>query len=152
MAVVGAIAAVVGAGTAVYGADKQRDAAKEQKAAAKDQEIAIAKNVEAERAEVGETLRRTELNQAQLRDLAAAKAASLGLTGGGSTQLYLDELQKVHGEEISWMKRAGASSAEALALEGKYQVAMTKAGAKQSMGSAFGTLGQAANQSANYWK
>ena len=127
--VIMAVSAVAGAGTALYGAYKQSQAADDAQKIAK-------RNAELAETQTDEEVRRVKANQEREMGMAKAKAAAVGV-GGESIDTYLLDLQSVYDDEVSWMKRTGKASAQAMKDEGQFAANQAKSGALSSIGQAF---------------
>ena len=135
-------AAVIGGialGASAVGAVKQVKAGKEGERLAGENALAI-------EAETEEQIRRTEADQAQTMSLTKAMQGGSGVrSGAGTTQTYLDEMQKTFEGDIDWMRESGASQASIQRAEGS----LVK---KQATANAWGTVAQGTSSMLAFWK
>ena len=96
---------------------------------AKDAEQLAKEQADRQKAEAEEMARRAEKDASRQESLARARAAASGIGAGGSTALYMSELEKTQREEIDWIRRAGASQARLTRKEGRWAYRRGMAGA-----------------------
>lgn len=144
--VIAAVASVVGAGAAVYSGIQQKKEAKEQAARIEQQTAA---NVELERQNVEEEMKRVAREQEYSQSLARARAGAAGVTGG-TTDLYLAAMEDIGKQELDWIQKVGASREKVTQLGGQAAAASTisrgMAGFWGSMGQGISLTGQAATR------
>ena len=99
----GGTAAVISAVIGAYSAKEAHDTKKEAKKDRKE--------------ETAEQVRRDLAGQKKTQGLVRAKIAASGAATSGSMATYLEELEKEHGREIAWTRKAGKSSAKAAGAE-----------------------------------
>ena len=132
--------AIIAGLTAVTGAFLQYQAGKRQEAAGKEAEKMAKKNAERERAETEEAARRLEKEQGRTMALARARAAASGVSGVGSTGLFLSELESENRAELDWLLEAGKTRAEDILQQGRYARKGAASSAWQSYGGGLQSL------------
>lgn len=145
------------AAVAVYGASEAHRGAEAQKKAAREAERLGKLEEERAKAETAESVSRAQKAQEQLQSMTRARIAASGVSATGSMSAYLDEMMKTHKGELDWMKKAGATRADAASMEGRYAAQTGRAAAKSSAAGAASSWGSAISnihstgQAANWW-
>lgn len=106
----GQVVAVIGVlltAYSVYQQDRARDKA----------EDAAEMNAQFKREETAEQARRLRKAHAQKESMAHASAYATGFFGE-SFEIYLEEMETAHREQVSWLERAGEMQAEILEMGG----------------------------------
>ena len=141
--------AVLSFAGAMSQASAQRSAARKQEAAAERSKYLAERNAAAIERETAEEARRTGKAQRRQEKLSIARAAASGGTIGGSasTQAFFDEMRSENDSQLDWLMEAGNSRAqtertrgEFARLEGYARADATRAQARQSQMSGFGSL------------
>lgn len=86
-------------------------------------------------AESQEAARRLKLDQDKVTAETKARAAASGVTGGGTVETYLSEMQKNFKSELDWVNKSGASAANINLRRGEYQRQIANANAWGTMAS-----------------
>lgn len=138
--------AITGAVIGGAGAIKQKKAAKKTAAATEKLEQ---ENIELEKAETAESIRRAE--EANLKNLGMAKtqAGASGFGVGSSMDAYVKRLKATQEADVEWMKTSGASRAEISARE---SAARKRASDRYAAAEFAGNIGRSmSNLSAFNW-
>lgn len=136
---IAAIGAGVSLGSSLIGARRQKSAGKEAEALASQNAARIA-------AETDKTIERTRASQEQAMGATRARQGGSGVkAGAGSTQVYLDEMQRVFQDDLDWIKESGASQESITRAEGSLAN-------KQATANAWGTIASGASSLMAFWK
>lgn len=100
---------IAGAVFQTIGAMQSKSAAKR---GARDQHALDLENIELEKKETGESIRRTEEVNAQTRGTAKAQIGASGFGSGSSLDSYLETIKQEQTSDIDWMRTSGASRAD----------------------------------------
>ena len=133
--------AVIAAGSAAYSYKQGKDAAKSAKGVA-------AENAARALAESKEAARRLKGQQEANLSEARARAAASGVGSGGSQGQYIEGMEAGFKAELAWLKKSGTSAA---AIERRKGDLAAGAASSAATGSAFATLGQGAQGSAQWY-
>ena len=123
---------VLAAGAAIKGIGRRRSAKKQKKAdkrAIAEQERLDAENRELYRAEVGESVRRTEISNRETEGFASAQIGASGFGGGSSLDTFFESMQETHASDVDWMETSGASN---IAIQERESAARARTGRAQS--------------------
>jgi len=132
------IVAGIKLGTAIIGGAKQRKAGKQADAIAQ-------QNADRIKEETDKQLERTGRQQEFSMSSAQASQAGSGIrTGAGTTQSYLDEMQKTFQEDLDWIEQSGASQESIARAEGSLA-------RKQSNAQAWGTVASGVSGVLDLW-
>lgn len=132
------VAAGIKLGTSLIGAKKQKDAGKQADAIARE-------NAERIKQETDKQLERTGRQQEFTMSSAQASQAGSGIrSGAGTTQSYLDEMQKTFQEDLDWIEQSGASQESIARAEGS----LAK---KQASAQAWGTVATGVSGVLDLW-
>jgi len=125
----------------VFGGIQEYKAGKEMDALAGEQERLAVENKRLEDEETAEKIRRQEIKDKQLLGSARARAAASGVELSGTVGGYLDFMDDTQGDEIAWMRKAGASRSRLNLQAGLLDAKRTRLGAKQQKTGAFNAIG-----------
>lgn len=100
-----------------------------------------------DKAELAETIRRTERTNRFTEGRASTQVAASGFAVGSSLDKYVQSMQAQHASDVDWMRTAGMD-----AVRGQYAESEARANAAfvQGIGSAIGMGGQAAASQKQY--
>lgn len=133
------IVAGIKIGTSIIGGRQQKKAGQDAQAIADE-------NAERTKRETEETIRRTGLSQEQSLSGAQAAQAGSGIrSGAGTSQTYLDEMQKTFQSDLDWIQESGASQESIQRAEGRLAKQQGKA-------QAWGTVASGVNSALSLWK
>ena len=121
------------------GAIGQLQAASRQEDAAEESRRLAARNAEYIEAESRESERRLRYQAEREQAEARARVGASGVTMAGSPGLYLEEMQRVLGEEVDWLRRSSDLRAEQALYEGDVAYRTGLERAEQSRIGAFET-------------
>ena len=136
MAAVAPFAMLAMAGIGAFG---QLQAARRQEDAAEESRRLAARNAEYIEAESREHERRLRYQAEREQAEARARIGASGVTMAGSPGLYLEEMQRVMGEELDWLKRSSDYRAEQAITQGDVAYRTGLERAEQSRIGAFET-------------
>ena len=119
-----------------------RKASKAQKRSAEEQAIIDAENLERERLETEESIKRTGESHAKTEATARTQVAASGFAVGSSLDKYVASMQEEHASDIDWMRTSGASREAIQKRESSARYSAGMAGAKTTM---IAGIGGAAN-------
>lgn len=152
MAVGWAIASGV---TRIVGGRRRKKSAKK---AAREQARIDAENRARYRAEVDESIRRTEEQHRFTEGTARTQVGASGFAAGSSLDAYVETMQSQHASDIDWMRTSGASQEAIMEREATARLRNANASADAAfigdIGSAIGSFGQAASmkqQGLSWW-
>ncbi len=106
---------------------------KDQKKAAKESERSYERDVEYQRMETEEQVRRTELEHQQQEAKARALAAASGTKVQGTVSMFLKEMEEENLREIDWIAKSGASRADIIRERGRMARKEGKARAQSTL-------------------
>lgn len=138
LAVISVVSMIVSAAGTVYSSRKQYEAGKEaEKIADKNAKLEI------EQASYEAKQRQQQLDVDMANTKSTMAAAGLELKEGQSADIYMNELQRLGGEEVAWIKESGQKRAEIMRAEGDLA-------RKTSYAGAFGSLFKGASTAPSY--
>jgi len=114
-------------------------AAKQEMAALESQRLSELNAIDSEMQSARE-IENTRMAQEQAQGEARARAAASGVTLTGSTGSVLTEQERVHGEELGWMAKAGGQKADIIRKQGETAMLTGQAQADQTRAASSGTL------------
>ena len=131
-------AAGISLGSSLIGARKQRKAGKAAQRLAAQDAARIKRETE-------KTVERTAASQAQTLSLTRASQGASGIkSGAGTTEDFLEEMQKTFQEDLDWITESGASQASLRQAEGRLA-------SKQASAAAWGTVASGVSSFGSYW-
>lgn len=116
----------------VKAAGFQEQAASQQEMAALESQRLAELNAIDKEMQTAREIENTRLAQAQEQSESRARAAASGVTLTGSTGVFLSEKEKVAGEQLDWMAKAGESAAGVIRKQGETAKLTGQAGASQT--------------------
>ena len=117
-------AMVAGAVIGGIGSAKQSKATKK---AGREQEKLDRENIELQKKELAESVRRTEVVNRETEGLARSQSGASGFGAGSSLDRYMKSIEGTHASEIDWMKTSGASQAAIQEREASARARNTRA-------------------------
>lgn len=104
------------------------------------------RQAQAEKEKTAEEVRRTARENTQIQSMTRAIMGASGTTGAGSQTVYLKDMQAEQQRELQWIRKVGASNADALRRQGNALASQYKMQGLTSLfqagATAFGTEGK----------